>query len=116
MPGARDLQDVAQHLIVHFLRDTTHRRVHCFDHQHPVYESEILFPHTVLYNQLQHVRIFQHLHEATRSAELSIDICPIARGVLSVSTAPLAIHTKMHLCHWQSVNAISQNAVMQKRQ
>ena len=41
VPGARDLQDVLQHLIVTLLRDTTHRRVDCFDHQHPVYEGEL---------------------------------------------------------------------------
>ena len=72
--GARDLQDVLQYLIVHLLRDTTHRRVDCFDHQHPVYESELLLKRTVLENQRQYVLTVQHLRPtAQRNSALLRD-------------------------------------------
>ena len=51
---------------------------------------------------------------AQRNSVLSFALLRV--GVLSVLTAPSATHTKMHLCHWQSVNAISQNAVIYRRE
>ena len=84
MPGARDLQDVAQHLIVNLLRDATHGCVDCFDHQHPVHVGALCLTRTVLYNQRQYVLIFQHLHHPTASsAELSTAMPQSAGGTLS---------------------------------
>ena len=87
VPGAGHLQDVLQYFIVTLLRDTTHRRVDCFDHQHPVYVDEYFVTRTMHYNQWQHILIVQHLRN-------SVLLCSIARAVLSVRITP---RTKMHV-------------------
>ena len=54
----KDLQDVAQHLIVTPLRDATHRSVDCFDHQHPVL---LIVQRELLLLRLLAIILFIHL-------------------------------------------------------